>query len=175
MIERKPDPMDDLCARHTAGLVSNQEFADVLGLPIPEGLSSWEEVRTAMFPLLGQRVQRESEPVVLIIPLKFLYAERNYEPKEGENFLRVSPQDTHTEHCCLRCGCKYSSSDCTVVCRKLPRATLTSIRGCATTCTPTTSGGNVSSGGREMEDSRKSSPERRSQPTSQPTSLLSLA
>lgn len=29
-------------------------------------------------------------------------------------FLK-SPKDVHTEHCCLKHGCKYGDNDCTVV------------------------------------------------------------
>ena len=33
-----------------------------------------------------------------------------------------STKDAHTEHCCIRHGCKYQNNDCTVVTRQKPQS-----------------------------------------------------
>lgn len=34
----------------------------------------------------------------------------------------MATTDVHTEHCCAKCGCKYSDPECTVVTGKLPQS-----------------------------------------------------
>ena len=86
-------------------------------VPVPEG-----EFHEGLRKSFARRVLDSDTQVLLKVPLRLLYPNVNYPVKEGEDFLLVEPKDVHTEHCCKRCGCKYSSSDCTVVRGKLAQS-----------------------------------------------------
>lgn len=90
----------------------------VFGVTVPEDLSE-----DSFHTLIDERFDREG-PFEVLIPVAAWLEGREFQGEiiDGRIKWVYHKTDVHTEHCCKKCGCKYSNSDCTVVCGVLKQS-----------------------------------------------------
>lgn len=114
----KHNPLDDFFEAIIAGTFPLDVACQVFGVQFLKYMQD-----ETFFVLIDERFSREG-PFEVLLPISAFREGREYQGEviDGRIKWAYSKKDVHTEHCCKKCGCKYSNSDCTVVCGTLKQS-----------------------------------------------------